>query len=76
MLYSFDPDVVDQVRGQLETSLAHVCPDDSRPSLCERGQAIHHFTESESDTCETMPSGVRDCYVYNALSGATQVRVV
>jgi hypothetical protein len=77
MLYSFDPAVLDQVRGQLETNLAHVCQPSDPPSRCVPGQAIHHFVGNCNGggpecVCTTMPSGVQDCVVYDAISGAVQ----
>lgn len=77
MLYSFDPAVLDQVRGQLETNLAHVCQPSDPPSRCVPGQAIHHFVGDCNGggpecVCLTMPSGVQDCVVYDAISGAVQ----
>ena len=43
MLYSFDPAVWGQVRGQLETNLAHICQPTDPSNRCVPGQAIHHF---------------------------------
>jgi hypothetical protein len=76
MLYSFDPAVQAQVAGQLETNMMYVCGSDT-PSTCEPGQCIHHFVGNcdgagPDCVCTTGPGGVQDCFVYNAISGATQ----
>lgn len=77
MLYSFDPMLHETVRGQLETNMVHVCGAGEPSDRCEEGQCIHHFvgscdSKSPECVCETMPSGVTDCFVYDALSGAVQ----
>jgi len=76
MLWSFDPLLHDAVRGQLETNMAHVCADGQPADQCEVGQCIHHFVGSCDSSpecfCKNMPSGVQDCAVYDAISGAVQ----
>ena len=77
MLYTFDEDLLEQVRGQLETNMRYVCgPTGSTPPevQCSPGQCIHHF---EGDCknggpecfCVDNPNGVQDCAVYSAISG-------
>lgn len=76
LLYTFDTDLVDQVRGQLETNMARVCPDNTAPQTCTYGQAIHHFTPScdknPACRCTQNPNGVEDCVVYTSIAGGVQ----
>lgn len=76
MLWSFDSMLHEAVRGQLETNMAHVCAAGQPANQCEEGQCIHHFVQSCDSSpecfCKKMPSGVQDCAVYDALSGAVQ----
>lgn len=76
MLWSMDPMLHEAVRGQLETNMAHVCAPGQPTNQCEVGQCIHHFVggcdSSPECFCKTMPSGVKDCAVYDAISGAVQ----
>lgn len=76
LLYTFDKDLVGQVRGQLETNMARVCPDNSAPATCTFGQAIHHFTSScdknPACRCTQNPNGVQDCVVYTSIAGGVQ----
>ena len=75
MLYTFDPALAQQVRGQLETNMRYVC--NASSAMCQAGQCIHHFVGSCAGLgaecfCTTTPAGVQDCAVYDALSGAVQ----
>lgn len=76
LLYSFEPTLHEQVRGQLETNMRYVC-NGTNPAMCSFGQCIHHYTGScggggAECFCATGPGGVQDCAVYDALSGAVQ----
>jgi len=76
MLWSFDPLLHEQVRGQLETNMAHVCVRDDTPQVCEYGQCIHHFfvgnCNGNNCNCSLSPSGLEDCVTYFSLSGGAQ----
>lgn len=77
LLYSFDRMLQEQVRGQLETNMARVCPDNSHPDRCVRGQCIHHFVGDCNGggaecQCVDNPNGQRDCVVYDSIAGGVQ----
>lgn len=76
MLWSFDPLLMEQVRGQLETNMRHVCTRTDTPGVCEYGQCIHHFYAGKCDgsncNCSTGPNGNMDCVSYFSLSGGAQ----
>ena len=64
------------MRGQLETNMAYVC-DGSTSAKCITGQCIHHFVgdcsgQGPQCVCVDNPNGVKDCVVYDAISGAVQ----
>jgi hypothetical protein len=63
--YTFDFDLHELVRGQLETNLRHVCVQGQ--SGCEQGQCIHHFVGSGDGICTQGPGGVEDCVVYDGM---------
>jgi hypothetical protein len=74
LLYTFDPALAQQVRGQLETNMRYVC--NASSAMCMAGQCIHHYVGSCSGQgaecfCTTY-AGVQDCAVYDAISGAVQ----
>lgn len=79
MLWSFDPDVYNQVRLLIETNLRFLCPADAPASRCTLGQSIHHFVPScnagdPKCVCTLNPINpfVVDCVTYAAISGAIQ----
>jgi len=77
MMWSYDPDVWEEVRRIVETNGAFLC---HYPPLakCAFGQLIHHFVDScgSDDSCFCTASpfnpAMQDCATYAALSGATQ----
>ena len=77
LLYTFDAQLHEQVRGQLETNMARVCPDNAHPDRCIAGQCIHHFTDNCNGQgaecyCVDNPNGVRDCVFYDSIAGGVQ----
>jgi hypothetical protein len=77
LLYTFDEDLHEQVRGQLETNMARVCPDNDNPTRCIFGQCIHHFTNSCNGQgaecfCTNNPNGQEDCVFFDSIAGGVQ----
>jgi hypothetical protein len=77
LLYTFDDMLHEQVRGQLETNMARVCPDNANPTRCAAGQAIHHFTDNCNGQgaecyCVDNPNGRQDCVFYDSIAGGVQ----
>jgi len=67
----------EQVRGQLETNMARVCPDNAHPQRCLLGQCIHHFLtdcggHGDECVCIANPNGQQDCVIYDSLAGGVQ----
>ena len=77
LLYTFDPMLQEQVRGQLETNMARVCPNNAHPNRCSSGQCIHHFVSNcdgggPECVCVDNPNGQQDCVVYDSIAGGVQ----
>ena len=64
------------MRGQLETNIQMVCPDNAHPDRCIAGQCIHHYVGScgggPECFCSKNPNGQEDCVQYDSLAGGVQ----
>lgn len=76
LFWTFDDDLLEQARGQLETNIHMVCPDNAHPERCAAGQCIHHFVKSCDASpncyCADNPNGQQDCVNYDSLAGGAQ----